>query len=207
VTGPDIRESLVQLRRLTIVVLALAAALPAVPASAAKAKPKPCNQLTDDSGDGSVDGVVKSDALDILSADVSSGKNEVTATLRLKSAAVESDNALAGGAIWNFNVTVTGVKYSFQAHWPSVFTLSPRVLTGSLISGNDESNPKATFTRVGNNFMWTVNRSAIPGLKKAKTYIYITGASDDADSLSGDTASAKPNTKYLDKTVTCLPSK
>jgi hypothetical protein len=197
----------VQLRRLAIAVLAVAAVLPAGPAMAAKAKPKPCNLLTDDAGDGSVDGVVKSDALDILSADISSGKNEVTATLRLKSGAVESDNALVDGAIWNLNVTVTGVKYSFQAHWPSVFTVSPRVLTGSLIAGNDPSNPPATFTRVGNNFVWTVKRAAMPGLAKAKTYIYVMGASDDADSLSGDTASAKPNTKYLDKSVNCLPSK
>ena len=198
-----------QLRRLTLVALAIGAVLPAVPASAAKPKPKPpCNQILDDEGDGTIKPInVKSDALDILSADISSGKKEVTAILRLKSTAVENDNMLRGGAIWNLNFTVTGVKYSFQATWPSMFRTTPQVLTGKLISGNSESTPPATFTRVGNNFVWTVSRAAVPGLAKAKQFIYVTAASDDADSLSGDDAQAKPNTKYLDKSITCLPSK
>jgi hypothetical protein len=198
----------VQLRRLALAVLVLGSTVPAVPALAA-AKPKPvCLLVKDDAGDGSVKPAgVNSPALDILSADVSSGRTQVTATLRLKSGSIESDPALTGGAIWNFNVTVTGVSYSFYARWPSVVTLSPRVLYGGLTAGNDPSKPAATFRRVGNDFVWTVARSAFSGLAKPKTPIVVMGASSGADSLSADSAPAAPNTKYIDKTPSCLVSK
>jgi hypothetical protein len=195
-----------QLRRLALAALALGALLPAVPASAAK--PKPCKQVTDEEGDGRINPAgLSSPALDILSADISSGPKEVTAILRLKSTAIESDNLLAGGALWNFNVTAGGVKYSFYARWSSAVTISPRVLAGGLTAGSNPSNPLATFKKVGTTFVWTVSRAAFPSLKKPKAYILVTGASSGADSLSADSASAKPDTKYLDKTVTCLPSK
>ncbi|MDQ1710873.1 MAG: hypothetical protein QOE45_323 [Frankiaceae bacterium] len=198
-----------QLRRFALAVLVLGVALPTVPAiAAAKPKPLPCKQISDDPGDGRINPLgLSSPALDILSADVSSGRNEVTATLRLKSAAVENDNYLRGGAIWNFNVTVSGTNYSFYARWPSVVTVDPPALYGGLTAGSNQSSPVATFRRVGNDFVWTVSRAAINGLKKPKTSILVTGASSNADSLSADSAPAKPDTKYLDKTPTCLPSK
>jgi hypothetical protein len=194
-----------QLRRVALAVLVLGSLLPAVPASAAK--PKPCKQITDDEGDGAVNPLgLKSPALDVLSADVSSGKTQVTAILRLKSGAVESDPYLKGGAQWNFNVTAGGIKYSFYAKWPTAINPAP-ALYGGLTAGNNPATPAATFTRVGNDFLWTVPRAAMPILKKSKQYIFVTSASTGADSLSADSAFAAVNTKYLDKTVTCLPSK
>ena len=193
-----------QVRRLALAGLVLGTVLPAVPATAA-AKP-PCKQISDVEGDGTVLGL-SSPALDILSADISSGRKEVTATLRLKSAAVEGDNYLRGGAIWNFNVTAGGVNYSFYARWPSAVTVTPPALYGGLTAGNNPSSPAATFRRVGNDFLWTVSRAAVPALKKAKAYILVSGASSGANSFSADSASPKPNTKYLDKSVTCLRSK
>ena len=56
----------------------------------------------------------------------------MTATLRLKSGAIESDNYLADGAGWNFNVTAGGIKYSFYAVWPSSVSVKPRVVYGGL---------------------------------------------------------------------------
>lgn len=196
-----------QLRRLVLAVLVVGSTAPAVPATAApKAKPLPCKQISDDEGDGQVAGL-SSPALDVLSADISSGAKEVTATVRLKSGAVESDHALAGGAIWNFNVTAGGIKYSFFARWPSAVSVQPRVLYGGLSAGSNPSVPAATFRRVGNDLVWTVSRAAVPALKKPKQLIYVTSATSGANSLSGDSALAAPNTKYLDKTPTCLRSK
>jgi hypothetical protein len=198
-----------QLRRLTLVALVLGVTLPALPA-VASTKPKPkakpsCKQISDDEGDGR-SLAVSSPTLDVLSADISSGAKEVTATLRLKSADVEHDNMLPGGAIWNFNVTIDGIKYSFHATWSTV--VSPtRQLTGGLTAGSNPSSPEATFRRVGNDFVWTVSRAAFPSLKKAKQYIYVTSATSGANSFGGDGAQAKPGTKYLDRSPSCLPSK
>ena len=193
-----------QLRRLALAALVLGA-LPLTAANAAKALP--CKQISDIEGDGHTAGV-SSAALDLLSADISTGPKEITATLRLKSSAVESDNALVGGAIWNFNVTAGGIKYTFSAQWPSIFTVGERKLEGDLTAGSNPSNPPATFKRVGNDFLWTVPRAAMPVLKKSKQFIEITSATSGANSLGGsDSAFAKTGTKYLDKTPTCLRSK
>jgi hypothetical protein len=196
-----------QLRRLVLAALVLSTTLPVPAAMAAKARPLPCKQIADDEGDGHTAGM-SSAALDILSADISTGAKEITATLRLKSTAVENDNALFGGADWSFNVLVGGTKYSFSAQWPSVVSIEPRKLSGGLTAGSNVSNPPAKFQVVGNDFLWTVSRAAMPPLKRAKQYIEITSASSGANSLGGsDSAFAKPGTKYLDKTPTCLRSK
>jgi hypothetical protein len=189
----------VSLRRLAPLALVIAL-LPALPS---------CYQVSDEEGDGTLKPVgLSSPALDVISADFSSGKNEVTAILRLKSTAVESDNLLRGGAIWNFNVSAGGIDYSFTARWPSTISSAGNpALKGGLTAGSNESAPKATFRRDGNNFIWTVARAAMPALKKAKTYVVINNATSGADSLSGDSAFAKPNTKYLDKSPSCLASK
>lgn len=192
-------------RRLALAAVVLGATLPTIPATAAPKKPLPCKQIVDDEGDGTTFGL-RSPALDVLSADISSGPKEVTAIMRLKSTAVENDNYLLGGAIWNFNVTAGGIKYSFHAVWPTIVTPN-RELRGGLTAGSNPSSPAATFRRVGNDFIWTVSRAAIPALKKPKQYIYVTSASSGANSSGGDSAFAKPNTKYLDKSLTCLRSK
>lgn len=193
-----------QTSRVALAAIVLGATLPAVPAMAAK--PLPCKQVTDEEGDGRSLGL-SSPTLDVLSADISTGPREVTAVLRLKSGAVESDNVLAGGALWNFNVTAGGIKYTFFATYPGVVTLGPRELKGGLTAGSNPSVPEATFRRVGNDFYWTVSRAAIPALKKAKQYIFVTSATSGANSTGGDSGFAKPNTKYLDKSPSCLRSK
>ena len=201
-------ERVMSLRRVALAALAASVAVPGIPAEAAKKKPLPCKQILDDEGDGAINPtLLESAALDILSADLSSGPKEVTAVLRLKSTKVEDDNALRGGAIWNFNVVAGGIKYSFYARWPSAVRVDPPALYGGLTAGSNESTPPATFRRVGDTFVWTVSRAAMPALKKPKQYVTVTSASTGANSLSADEAYAKPNTRYLDKTPTCLPSK
>ncbi len=196
-----------QLRRLALGALVLGLAIPAAPAVA---KPKPCKQISDIEGDGSVQpsgGLLTSPTLDILSADISSGKKEVTGTIRLKSAALEGDNVARLGEGWNLTFTVSGTNYVFYARWTGAVTAGTPELTGGLTVGGNRSQPAATFRRAGDNLVWTVPRAAVHGLKKPKTYIYVTGANSSASSFSADTALAKPNTRYLDKSVTCLPSK
>jgi hypothetical protein len=192
-----------QLRRLALAALVLGLAAPAAPALAAA---KPCKQVSDDEGDGSAMGV-KSPVLDVLSADVSSGKTMVTAILRLKSADVENDNVTKLGGSWDFNVTVGGIKYVFFARWPGIYGGTTPKLDGGLTAGNNESTPKATFQRKGNTFVWTVSRKAIAALKRPRTYMYPTSASSGALSTGGDSAFSKPGTKYLDKSPSCLASK
>ena len=193
-----------QLRRLALGALALGIVLPATPGFAAA---KVCKQIKDGENDAAVAGVLASPALDILSADVSSGKKEVTGTIRLKSADLANDNALRLGAGWNLNFTVSGVKYTFFARWSGNISATPE-LTGGLTRGNNRSDPPATLRQSGNDLVWSVPRKAVDGLKKAKQYIYINSANTGAASLDGDSAlPPKPNTRYLDKTPSCLVSK
>lgn len=192
-------------RRLVLAALVVGLAAPVAPAVAATRKP-PCYQITDDAGDGNV-GLAKSETLDVLSADISSGPKEVTGILRLKSTAVENDNVLKLGGSWNLNFTVNKVKYSFYANWNGIYGGTTPALTGGMTAGNNKSNPPATFQRKGNNFLWTVPRAAIDGLKKPKTYLYPTNANSGALQQGGDSAFSKVNTKYLDKSPSCLPSK
>lgn len=197
-----------QSRRLALGALVLGIALPAAPSvAAAKPAPKACKQISDAEGDGVVQPtVLSSPTLDILSADISSGKKEVTGTLRLKSAAVETDNVARLGEAWNLNFTVSGVKYVFFARYTGNVAAGTPALTGGLTVGGSRSDPEATFRRVGNDLVWSVVRKAVDGLKKPKTYIEVTSANTGAGSLSADTALAKPNTKYLDKSPSCLAS-
>jgi hypothetical protein len=202
----------VQPRRLALGALALGIALPTAPSVAtAKPAPKPppkaCKQISDAEGDGVVQPTgLSSPTLDILSADISSGKKEVTGTLRLKGAAVETDNVARLGEAWNLNFTVSGVKYVFFARYTGNVTAGTPALTGGLTVGGSRSDPEATFRRVGNDLVWSVVRKAVDGLKKPKTYIEVTSANSGAGSLSADTALAKPNTRYLDRSPSCLTS-
>lgn len=196
-----------QLRRLVLGALALGLVLPAAPGFAA---PKACKQIKDAEGDGDVQpsgGLLTSPTLDILSADVSSGKKEVTGTIRLKSAKVEDDNVARTGEAWNLNFTVSGVRYTFFARWTGAVTAGTPELTGGLTVGGNRSEPEASFRRVGNDLVWTVARKAVDGLKKPKTYVFLNGANSGASSLSADSALAAANTRYLDKSPSCLASK
>jgi hypothetical protein len=201
-----------QLRRTVVALLVAGSLLPAVPASAAKAKPKPkpkppvCFLIKDDEGDGTA-GPFKTDTLDVLSADISTGPKEITAILRLKSGAIETDNYLKLGGIWNFNITAGGTNYSFYAQWPSAVRTTPQKLVGGLTVGNNDSTPAAVFRKDGNNFVWTVSRAAMAPLRKPNQSITVTSATSGAASFGGDSAFAKPNTKYLDKYPSCLRSK
>jgi hypothetical protein len=198
----------VLLRRLALGAFVLGIALPTAPAVAARPPAKVCKQIVDAEGDGDVQptGVVSSPTLDILSADISSGKKEVTGTLRLKSAAVETDNVARLGEAWNLNFTVTGVHYVFYARYTGAVAAGTPELTGGMTVGGNRSDPAATLKRVGNDLVWSVARKAVDGLKKPKTSIELNGANTGASSLSADTALPKPNTKYLDKSPSCLVS-
>jgi hypothetical protein len=203
-----------QLRPLAIGAIVLGLAATAVPAGAApKPKPKPiCFQITDEEGDGYAEGsggLLSTPTLDILSADISSGKNEVSGIIRLKSAKVEGDNAASLGVRWGLVYIVQGVKYAFYARYTGYSEgANPKWYGGMTVGGTGvRSDPEAVFKRDGNNLLWSVSRKAVSGLKKANQFLIIENATSGTLTFGADAASPKPGAKYLDRAPHCLPSK
>lgn len=191
------------------VTLGLAAPFGTAPATAAPKKV--CLQITDPKGDGRAEGtgVLSSPTLDVLSADISTGRSTVSGIMRLKSAAVEPDHVAKLGERWNLVFTVRGVKYVFFARYTGYSQgPAPAWEGGMTVGGTGErSNPEATFRREGDNLLWSVSRKAVDGLRKPKTYLFINSAGSGVASFGADGASAKPGTKYLDRAPSCLVSK
>lgn len=87
-------------------------------ASAAVAKPKPvCNLVTDATGDAptNVATDAQDDNFDIVSVDIASDKNNITAVLRLKALAATSTNS-PEGINWGVNFEVEGTTFTMAAH-------------------------------------------------------------------------------------------
>ncbi|HVF03667.1 MAG TPA: hypothetical protein VNA20_02390 [Frankiaceae bacterium] len=153
-------------RTALIAVLALAVAAP-VPASAATKKkrtpppPPACMLVTDAPGDGkSGSGFVSSDALDIISGDIATGKTEIVAVLRLKSNAFK-DTWHYGGYTWRLAGTAAGQRWVFRAGndaWGNVNSAMEVGTTGI---------PQAKFELGPNNtLIWRAKRSDVAALAK-----------------------------------------
>jgi hypothetical protein len=86
--------------------------------AAVKAKPKPkpvCNIVSDVKGDADIaGGVGQDDSLDIVSADLASDKQTVTAVVRVVKASAVSA-IYKYGSTWRVNFTVNGVALSISA--------------------------------------------------------------------------------------------
>ncbi|HWL35383.1 MAG TPA: hypothetical protein VNQ77_04255 [Frankiaceae bacterium] len=191
------------------VLLGLAAPFGTLPATASAKKI--CLQITDPEGDGRADGAgaLSSPTLDVLSADISTGKTTVNGIIRLKSAAVDPDHVAKLGERWNLVFTVRGVKYAFFARYTGYSQgPTPAWEGGMTVGGTGErANPDATFRREGNNLLWSVSRTVVDGLKKPKTYLFINNAGSGVASFGADGAAPKPGTKYLDRAPSCLAAK
>lgn len=154
-----------RLRRAVLATLAVTLSLTTA-ASAAVAKPL-CLLITDETGDGHSQsmGFLSSDALDIVSGDVATGKKTVVGVLRLKTTNVSStDTAGYFGFVWNLNFEVGGTKYSFERRRTGT--------SGAYIDefqvGTSTSAVKPTVKQDGTSITWTVPRSAVSNLKKPK---------------------------------------
>lgn len=195
-----------RLRRtlLTAVVVALAAT---TSAHAAKPKPKPvtyCNLLKDNTGDGrsSTYSFVTSPALDVVTADIATGKNELVAVLRVTNQNTAGDNWLTvGGYGWVFGATAGGIPYTFTYNRRGMFNGG-----GERFSATVGTAPvTATFSVVGNTFVWKVTRKQLTALnKKAGQTFSAFHAESQFNGSTADSAYSAPTVKYPDKALSCV---
>src|SRR5688500_11871212 len=193
-----------RLRTALIAVTAVALAAPTTPALAAK-KPKPvpkvCNLLVDAKGDGTWNmggGVVKSGALDIVSADIATGGKEFVAVLRLAEAPKNANDHWRNLAYeWRLGATGNGVRYEFKVrHGTSVL---PSESTTVTVGG--QSVPHK-FAIAGPVLTWRFERKVAPALAKPRIVWGDFGANSNAMSSTADTGSSER--KYADRAPSCV---
>jgi hypothetical protein len=200
--------------------LALGAAVLAPVAPAAQAKAPLCKQITDPPGDARLGGGSNStgqpayDSLDILSADVATGKYNVVAVLRLKS--LTPEQTVVGGRSylvrWNANGSSQRFTYNVfaQTNRQEFLFNAGTAKNGFERSVDGKVDPKAgTIT-------WTVPRKFDDALlKKNVKFIGLAAESKYAVNteppvLLGPTRvgsvadDASTTNSYTDKTPTCL---
>jgi hypothetical protein len=199
-----------------VVAVATASLLSSGVAHAATKKPVPvCNQVTDDANDAIVGGSTNaagqpsSATLDILSADIASGKKNVVAAIRLRS--LEKDTWTTGGSIYTLSWVSDGVKRSF-AYRTYVDSAPDAVFDADTASGSlsDLIPVVATVTPATATITFTMTRKLEPSLKKAGvsfTELKV-NASMGVNRQGGYTTTgfdvADSPRKYTDGAATCL---
>jgi hypothetical protein len=189
---------------LTALVVALAAT---TSAHAAKPKPKPityCNLLKDNAGDGksSTYSFVSSPALDIVSADIATGKNELVAVIRVTNQSTSGDTWLSvGGYGWVVGATAGGVPYTFTYNRRGMFNGGGETFSASV----GTSPVTATFSVVGNTFVWKVTRKQLTALNKKPGQVFAAfHAESQFNGSTADSAYTAPSVKYPDKGLSCV---
>jgi len=192
-----------RLRRVLPCTLALSFAF----ASAGLAGPKPaCNLISDREGDGAhqvAGAVAKSPALDILSADVATGKTEVVAVIRLKSANTTNDPWVKADMSWVLRYKIAGTENNVR--------LDRKGLTNSVdtvqaeVAGESKTS-KLTFKIDGNNLVFSLPRAEFQALKKAKQTLSDFTAVSLLHGGNADTAIGGAN-KYADLYPSCVKAK
>jgi hypothetical protein len=185
-------------------------------ASGALAAPKAaCLQVTDVAGDGTSGGAVPHrDALDILSADVATGKRNLVAVLRL--ASVAADPTLTTGVSYRFAWRAGGVDQAMTLTQFSdgnrVSDFDPNTAFGA---NNDNRTPQLVVDQATNTITWSVTRKANPVLaKKGTKFSALSAAADPSFNIGapgftatmsfvpGDTASSGKT--YTDLAPSCV---
>jgi hypothetical protein len=180
----------------TLVTACTIAALGAVPASAAKAKPL-CNVIVDGSGDAKFASAPSDDSLDIVGGDFASNGKTITAIIRLKGFANPSPQSPLGQAYFVvFNTPSTGDVLSLSA------TFTP---TGTYYKyGYDATDPvltlKTSYTlgdavgaQNGNEIRISVDVAKFPQAKFLKNGAKVTGIQAQARRLLGQRAVPSQN--------------
>jgi hypothetical protein len=186
---------------------ALVVALSATTAVSATAKPKPvtyCQLLKDATGDGhsATYSFVTSPALDVVSADIATGKNELVAVLRVANQSTAGDNwKTLGGYGWIFGATAGGVPYTFTYHRRSMFNGGKEDWSATV----GTSSVTATFKVEGNNFVWRVTRKQLTALnKKAGQTFAAFHAESQFEGSTADSSYTAPSVKYPDRALSCV---
>jgi hypothetical protein len=172
-------------------------------AANAASRPKPktlCNMLTDVTGDGTWT-AAKSDALDIVGADLATGKNELVAVLRMKTTANDADPYReAFGFTWQMSTIAGGVRYLFTVRRG----IGPANYIWEVFVG-DSTLPAAAYTYKINptSFEWHLKRSEVKALARPKLVFGTWTAQTKAFSSSADQADNRTN-KYPDRALSCV---
>ncbi len=193
------------IRRLAVpAAVALSVAALAFPASAAPL----CLQIVDAAGDGAPASFAPAsrNRLDVLSADIATGRKNLVAAMRLKSLA--PDPLLAGGSVYLVRFTAEGTRYELAYRTFATGETEALLTAGSAAA----TAVKAVVDAGTSTITWYVPRKAVTALKKpgttftaleARTGIganwYLTGT---RVYTSADLAET-PRT-YTDLTPTCL---
>ena len=197
-----------RLRTAAFAAVAIALAATTTPAIAAKKPVKFCNLVTDAKGDGEWDNasMVKSDALDVVSADIATGKSEFVAVLRVAAADLKSalvtDHYANLGYTWRMSGVANGNVYQFEARKAAGNSQELRhsvAVAGSGVAGY-------TFTVVGNSLIWKFKRSATTALARPKLVWTDFNASTAVLSTSADSADVSKK-KYPDRAPSCVVAK
>jgi hypothetical protein len=190
---------------------ALVVALAATTATSATAKPKKpityCNLLTDNKGDGrsSTYSFVTSPALDIVSGDIATAKDELVAVLRVDNQSTSGDNWLAvGGYGWIFGATAGGVPYTFTYNRRGMFNGSGEAHSATVGTAGVES----TFKIVGNTFEWHVSRKLLTALNKKAGQVFTSFHGESQfNGSTADSSYSAPSVKYPDRGLSCVKAK
>jgi hypothetical protein len=188
-------------------------------AHAAKKKPAPppvCNQLTDDANDATFGGSLNpagqpsSATLDILSADIASGKKNVVAAIRLRS--LEKDTWTTGGSSYTLSWVSDGVKRAFTYRTYADSTPADATFDADTAGGtlSDLIPVVATVTPATATITFTMARKLEPSLKKAGVSFtelgvnaYLAVNRQGGYTSSGMDVASSPR-KYTDGALTCL---
>lgn len=197
--------------RLAVPVAVLLAASGLNAASAAPRKPV-CLQVVDPSGDGVAVADQRSDAVDILSGDIATGKRNLVAAMRLKT--VERDQFQTTGASYIWTWTVGGItqrlSYFVYVGGEARGNFDPNTATGAT---GDELTVPAVAERGTNTITWTVARKLLGPVKKGAKFSAFTLTTHLGvnQRLSGEGRSqlsvadtAQSGKSYVDGTTTCL---
>jgi hypothetical protein len=185
-------------------------------AHAAAKKPAPvCNQVTDDANDAIVGGGLNaagqpsSATLDILSADLATGKRNVVGAIRLRS--LEKDTWTTGGSTYTLSWVSDGVKRSF-AYRTYVDSAPDAVFDADVNAGtlSDLIPVVVSVTPATATITFTMGRKLEPSLKKAGISFteMMVNASMGINRQGGYTSTgfdtASSPRKYTDGAATCL---
>lgn len=196
-----------RLRSLALGTLALGVL---VAPSADAAPKKYCNLHSDPKGDVRYYiPTIDSDALDILSADVATGKNELVATLRVVTTNTANDLDSKLGFKWGVGFTANGVDYEFGVARSSggLVPGAKQIDSPSASIGGEHLDGKLyTYKVEGNTFVWRVPRKNVKALAKPRLIFTTFRAGSMANGSSADNGST-PTSRYPDRALSCVKAK
>ena len=192
---------------LTGSVLALATSTMSVADAAPRPPAKVCNLVIDDTDDykGGAWSGQASNAVDILSADIATGKTELVAVIRVPTTDTASDTwRKLGSYEWLVGANLNGVNYKLKYKVNSTFGSDRGEATAEV--GN--TTPPVKVEVKAQEIIWRIKRTDLPSLTKRPNQVFTAiHATTSVWGGSADDALAEKDVKYLDKRPSCVVAK